>query len=165
MKYRDMKVKEPIVGSLAPKEEDFMEAWYRFTEERQKITTMLQPALGAIREYHYPRGQVSVMLDNFEVLDIPNKPKAVVITLQCHRNENMQMISFSIPLDACLSGGTAVITFFTEEARKAEERANEAGRKREAADKEERRKKFYELKAEFESLPPIRDDERIEYGR
>jgi hypothetical protein len=151
MKYQNMKVQTVESGSLAPTEQDFMEHWNSMVERRTMLNRMLQPGLEAIRVFHYPRGG-SVLLDTFELVEYANKDRAVAYTIQLYVNGNISTTTFTIPLSAIMKGYKEVISFFEEEQKLHEEHAREAGRRREAADKESRKKLFDELKLEFD--PP-----------
>lgn len=144
-----MEVKDVEVGDLSFKEEDFLNAWNQMAQYKHQVNTMLHPALEAIEAYHFSFGGSHILLDNFEYHE-SSKGKFIMYSIEVHINGNTRDTTFTIPLDVCLAGKKATIKYFEEEKRKQEEKANVAGKARDDADKEERRKKFLELKLEFE---------------
>jgi hypothetical protein len=165
MKYQNMKVVEPFVDPAKLTEEDFMNAWEQRAQYNNMIKTMLRPTADAIKLYHWPRGDASVLFHGVELSEGGDHKKSIVITVECHTNGNEREVTYTIPLEACLGGQADVIAFFVEEKAKQEERANEMGKQRDQAATEERRKLYDKLKLEFDPPAPLRLDALMEYGK
>lgn len=146
--------------NLAPQVDDFLNSWYQMSQYKEQLARILKPGLNAIRSFYYPRGGASVILDSFDLYDVPNKPRTIAYTVQLHINGNISTTTFTIPLSAILAGESAIIKFFEDERAAQEEKAKEAGHQRDLRDKEERKKIFDKLKLEFEP----KEDAIIKYG-
>lgn len=145
--------------------DEFMQTWNNEAEFHKQIEAVLAPAKRAVESLFCAR-QGQIIWIGMELVTNYSRDKQIDIVFSGDYYVGMGRIdrdSYQIPLEAALQGKEATIAFFKEEKRKEEEKARELGRKREAQDKEARKKQFYELKAEFEGLPSAPVDGRCGY--
>lgn len=155
MKYQNMNVKVPQIEAKLTAE-DFYTAWTEMLQQRNKLLVMVEPAIQATRERYGRHLQLidnGIDLQDGKISDPANATLVLTFEYWTQRDHDVQETSFSIPLDAAMHSVGAVLLHFDNEKQRQEQAAIEAGIRKVAREKEDRRVIFERLKVEFE--PPI----------
>lgn len=133
------------------KTEDFLKHWNVYEKAERTMQAMLIPAKRAIEHYHF-NNRSGLEWNSFSVYQASTGKVVVFETTYHWDDRDQEHASYTVPLEVCLQGDTAVVEFFKEQARLQEESATRAGARREAGEKEKRRTEYFKLKQEFGHL-------------
>ena len=128
----------------------FIDKWMQMMHYRQQIDYILAPAKEAILSTMSCPTKTTQIWGEVELIENTAHEYSIIFHGEYYSHGEMGNNSYTIPLIACLNGKEGVLAFFKDEKDKAAAEIRAASERRELHERDERYRRYMNLKAEFE---------------